>query len=116
MSTPVIGPIQLASSPYVSEAPFPRVKQRKREADSSHPPSVEVKNAWSYISTPTHSSTGYAALKSSTFSTYDITSQHKAYKIKQEKNGFVSIKLFMKQSTYYEADSRSVSQETDPEH
>jgi len=30
----------------------PGVKQRGREADRSPPPSVEVKNAWSYTSTP----------------------------------------------------------------
>jgi hypothetical protein len=30
----------------------PEIKRPKREADNSHPPSTEVKNAWNYTSTP----------------------------------------------------------------
>jgi len=33
---------------------FPRVKGPGREADHSAPSSAEVKNAWSYTSTPPH--------------------------------------------------------------
>jgi hypothetical protein len=33
---------------------FPRVKQLWREADHSPPPSAEVKNVWSYTSTPSY--------------------------------------------------------------
>jgi hypothetical protein len=37
---------------WVTVAPFLRVKRLEREADHSPPSSVDVKNAWRYISTP----------------------------------------------------------------
>jgi hypothetical protein len=42
----------LASCPMVTGALSPEVKRPGREADHSLPFSAEVKNAWSYISTP----------------------------------------------------------------
>jgi hypothetical protein len=41
---------------WVLGAPFPGVKRPGREADHSLPPSAEIKNAWSYTSTPHTSS------------------------------------------------------------
>jgi hypothetical protein len=41
-----------ASYPMGTRGSFPGVKWPRREADHSSPPSAEVKNAWSYISTP----------------------------------------------------------------
>jgi hypothetical protein len=43
-------PASLLSKGYWG--PFPRLKRPGREADHSLPSSVEVKNAWSYTSTP----------------------------------------------------------------
>jgi hypothetical protein len=37
-----------------TEGLFPRVKQLGYEADYSPPPSSEVKNSWSYASTPSY--------------------------------------------------------------
>jgi hypothetical protein len=41
-----------ASYPIGTRGPFPGVKRPGREADHSPPSSVEVKNVWSYTSTP----------------------------------------------------------------
>jgi hypothetical protein len=41
-----------ASYPMGTRGSFPGVKRPRREADHSPPPSAEVKNAWSYTSTP----------------------------------------------------------------
>jgi hypothetical protein len=41
-----------ASYPMVTRGSFPGVKRPGREADHSPPSSAEVKNAWSYTSTP----------------------------------------------------------------
>jgi hypothetical protein len=50
-SRAVLGPIQPPIQ-WVPGALSPRVKQVGREGDHSLPSSVEVKNAWSYTSTP----------------------------------------------------------------
>jgi hypothetical protein len=44
--------IQLASNPKGTGALTLGVKRPEREVDHSSPPSGEVKNAWSYTSTP----------------------------------------------------------------
>jgi hypothetical protein len=41
-----------ASYPVGTKGSFPGVKRPGRAADHSHPSSAEVKNAWSYNSTP----------------------------------------------------------------
>jgi hypothetical protein len=41
-----------ASYPMGNGGSFPGVKRPESEADQSHPSSAEVKNAWSYNSTP----------------------------------------------------------------
>jgi hypothetical protein len=41
-----------ASYPVGTRGSLPRVKRPEREADHSPPSSAEVKNAWSYTSTP----------------------------------------------------------------
>jgi hypothetical protein len=51
MSRPVLGPIQPPMQ-RVSGTLFLGVKRSGREADHSSPPIAEVKNAWSYASTP----------------------------------------------------------------
>jgi hypothetical protein len=50
-SRPALGPTQ-PHIQWVKEALSLRVKRSGREADHSPPSSVEVKNAWSYNSTP----------------------------------------------------------------
>jgi hypothetical protein len=50
-SRPASGPTQ-APIQWVLGAFIPRVQGPMREADSSPPPSAEVKNAWSYVSIP----------------------------------------------------------------
>jgi hypothetical protein len=40
------------SYPMRTQHNYPRVRQPEREADYSPPPSNEVKNAWSYNSSP----------------------------------------------------------------
>jgi hypothetical protein len=49
-SRPALGPTQ----PPIQWVPgsFPGVKRPRREADHSSPSSAEVKNAWTYTSTP----------------------------------------------------------------
>jgi hypothetical protein len=48
---PALGPIQPPIQ-WVLDALSPEVKRPGREADHSPPSSAEVKNAWSYTSTP----------------------------------------------------------------
>jgi len=43
-----------ASYPMGTGGSFPRIELPGRAADHSHPPNPEVKNAWSYSSTPLH--------------------------------------------------------------
>jgi len=54
-SIPTLGPIQLPVK-WVSGAFSLGVKWSVREVDHSPPSSAEVKNGWSYISTPPTSS------------------------------------------------------------
>jgi hypothetical protein len=54
-SRPALGPTQPPIQ-CVPEAVSPVIKRLGREADHSPPSSAEVKNAWSYISTPNTSS------------------------------------------------------------
>jgi hypothetical protein len=53
VSRPVLGPTQLLIQ-WVLGALTPGVKWRVLEAEHSSPFSAEVKNAWSYISTPSN--------------------------------------------------------------
>jgi hypothetical protein len=48
---------------WVPGALLPRVKWAGREADHSSPSSTEVKNAWSYISTPPHAFMAWCLVK-----------------------------------------------------
>jgi hypothetical protein len=50
-SRPALGPAK-TSIQWVPAIVTPEVKRPPREADHSPPPSSEVKNAWSYTSTP----------------------------------------------------------------
>jgi hypothetical protein len=52
-SRPTLEPTQLPIQ-RESGAPNPEIKRPGREADHSPPSSAEVKNAWSYTSTPQH--------------------------------------------------------------
>jgi hypothetical protein len=49
----VLGKARRPGRPYPS-VPSPGVKRPGREADHSPPPTADVKNAWSYTSTPKH--------------------------------------------------------------
>jgi hypothetical protein len=46
------GPLSLLSNGYQGLFPWGGGERTGREADHSPPPSAEVKNAWSYTSTP----------------------------------------------------------------
>jgi hypothetical protein len=52
-----------SSYPVGSRGSFPEVKQPEREADQSPPSSVEVKNAWSYTSTPQYAFMAWCSVK-----------------------------------------------------
>jgi len=53
VSRPVLESIQ-TSTQSERQAPFPGVNMPGCETDHSSPPSAEVRNAWSYTSTPTY--------------------------------------------------------------
>jgi hypothetical protein len=61
-SRPVLGPIQLPIE-WVPEAVSLGVKLSGREADHSPPSTAEVKNAWSYTSTPQYAFMAWCSVK-----------------------------------------------------
>jgi hypothetical protein len=61
-SRPALGPTQ----PRIQRVPValsPRLKWPEREADHSPPSSADIKNAWSYTSTPPHVFTAWCVMK-----------------------------------------------------
>jgi hypothetical protein len=71
-STPALGPTQPPIQ-WVSGALFLGVKRPGREADHSTPSSADVKNAWSYTSTPQYAFMALCSVKKSTGTTSPLT-------------------------------------------
>jgi hypothetical protein len=71
--SPTQSPIQ-----WLSGAPSPRVKRLGNEADHSPPPTAEVKNAWSCMSTPPYVSMSQCLMKSVTLP-HDLFLQYPFY-------------------------------------